>query len=731
MPADLRRLLPFRRRLRTPTVLQMEAVECGAACLAMVLAHFGRWVPLEELRVACGVSRDGSNALNVVKAARSYGLEAHGMKVDMQGLGALALPVIVFWEFNHFVVLDGVAGDKVHLNDPALGRRTISRQAFSESFTGVAIALKPGPDFRPGGRRPQLIGALRRRLDGSRDAFAYIVLATLLLVLPGIAIPALTKTYIDQFLVDGQTSWVRPLLMLYIAAGAVSLALTWLQQRYLLRLQVKLAVIMTGRMLWHMLFLPVDYFTQRFAGDLSSRLQANIRVARTLSSDLAINLVGILTLVLYAAIMLAYSLPLAGIVVGFAAVNLVLMRIVWVRLDNSTQLLAQSSARQASVAMSGLAAIETIKATGSEGDLYARWAGFQARFVSLSQEIGFESRLLGVMPGFLTAIGNLTVLTYGAVQVMEGRLSVGDLIAFQALAASFNGPVGNLVGLGSVLQTAKADLQRIDDVMNYPARLQPGERPRGETPADLRLAEVRLAGLVELRNVTFGYSRLAPPLIQDLSLTVQPGSRVALVGLSGSGKSTVVKLVAGLYQPWSGEIRVDGRPVQDIDRRVLTGSIAVVDQEITLFADTIRENIALWDPTIDDVAIEQALTDACLRDLVRQREAGIRSEVTEGGRNLSGGERQRLEIARALVRAPSVLLMDEATAALDPITEKAIDTNIRRRGCACLIVAHRLSTIRDCDEIIVLDRGRVVQRGTHDSLKAEAEGAYARLIAAQ
>lgn len=713
-------IFPFKPRLRTPTVLQMEAVECGAACLAMVLAYFGKWVPLEELRIRCGVSRDGSNALNVLKAARGYGLEAQGMKVDMEGLATLPMPLILFWEFNHFVVLEGIDGRGARINDPALGRRTVTLEEFSGSFTGVALRLSPGPDFAPGGRRPALLAALRRRLKGSHGAFAYITAATLLLVLPGIVIPAISKVYIDKFLVDGQEAWVRPLIAGFAAAALVSLILTFLQQHFLLRLQVRLAVAMTGRMLWHLLHLPVDYFAQRFAGDLSSRLQSNGRVARTLSADLAINLVGIVTLVLYGAIMLAYSLPLAAVVIVAAGVNLGLMRLVWLRLDNATQLLAQSAARQNSVAMSGLAAIETIKAEGAEDDLFSRWAAHQGRFVSLSQEIGRDTRLLGVVPGFLTALANVAVLGFGTTQVMEGRLSIGDLVAFQALAASFSGPIAGLVGLGSTLQTARADIQRIDDVMNYPA---PAPQ-RTEAPGR------RLSGRLELRDVTFGYSRLAPPLIEGLSLTLEPGARVAVIGASGSGKSTLVKLAAGLYRPWAGEILLDGYPLHTIDRGTLTQSVAAVDQDITLFADTLRNNITLWDPVIEDKAVEAALDDACLREFVHQREAGIRSQVAEAGRNLSGGERQRLEIARALVRGPSLLLLDEATAALDPVTEQMIDTAIRRRGCACLIVAHRLSTIRDCDEIIVLDRGRIAERGTHDSLR-DAGGLYARLIATE
>lgn len=715
------------RRVTTPTVLQMEAVECGAACLAMVLAHFGRWVPLEELRVACGVSRDGSNALNIVRAAREHGLEAHGMKLDAEAADDLPLPAILFWEFNHFVVLEGRRGNLLCLNDPALGRRTVSREAFSAGFTGVAIGLSPGPAFRPQGRRPSLLAALARRLAGSRAAFGYIALATLLLVLPGIAIPAISQIYIDAFLVQDQQSWVRPLLVAFAAAGLASLALTALQQRVLVRLQTRLAVVMTGRMLWHLLFLPVGYFTQRYAGDLAMRLQSNARLARTLAADLAVNLVGLVTLAIYGGAMAAYSPSLAAVAVGLSLISLVLMRFVWVRLENATQLLTQTAARQNAVAMSGLAAIETIKAEGAEGDLFSRWAGHQARFVTLSQQVGRDTRLLGAMPGFLATLSGVAVLGLGALQVMEGQISVGDLVAFQALAACFSAPLGRLVSLGATLQTARADLVRIDDVMRTPAALPD---TAAAPPPSAALPRSRLSGRVEIAGLTFGYSRLAAPLITDFSLRLEPGARVAVVGASGSGKSTLIRLVAGLYRPWAGEIRLDGLPPEAIDRAVLTHSVAVVDQEIALFADSVRNNVTLWDPSLDDRAVEAALSDAGLLPAVLQREGGLDAPVSEGGRNLSGGERQRLEIARALVRDPSLLLLDEATSALDPVTEVAIDRAIRRRGCACLIVAHRLSTIRDCDEIVVLERGRVVQRGTHDSLKS-VEGPYARLIATE
>ena len=718
-----------RRRVRTPLLLQLTQTECGAACLGIVLAHFGRWVSIEELRETCFVGRDGCNAADVYRAARRYGLEPKGWRRQPKDLLRLPLPMILYWEFRHFVVLEGFRKGRFLINDPANGHRTVSEEEFDRAFTGLTLTFRPGPDFRPGGIRPGILQRILPWLRGVRKPLAFATCCGLLLALPSLALPFLVGLFVDAVLSGRQPSWGGTLIGVLLAAAGLIYLLTWLRERCLRRLSVRLSVEHAERFMTRLLRLPMRFFSHRFAGDLTSRIQLLDSVAAVATRHFAGIFIELVTSVAFLGLMLAYDPLLCGLVVALGALGAAAMRVLArARVDENRRLRREQGMLHG-IGAAGLGRIDVLQATAAEDDFFTRWTGHQARELLARQRFAELGCANAALPVLVLITGNAAVLGLGGWRVISGDMTVGMLTGFYMAAAQFLQPIGRFIQLADVFQMLEADLHRLDDVFDAPED-RAFDRVADAAPGQLSAlaGRLRLKGRIELRNVTFGYQENRAPLIEDFSLTVEPGQRVAIVGPSGSGKSTLSALVAGIHRPWSGEILIDGRPRDAIPRDLLTSSVSLVDQHVFLFADTVRDNLTMWIPEVPDEILVAAAQDASIHDEIISRPLGYDAPVEEGGRNFSGGQRQRLEIARALVNDPSVLVLDEATSALDALTEVRIDDALRRRGCACLIVAHRLSTIRDCDLIVVLDRGREVQRGSHEELLRDAGGLYRQLV---
>lgn len=714
----------FKKLHAVPTVLQMEAVECGAASLTMILGSYDCFVPLAEIREACGVSRDGSKASNILKVARSYGFEAKGFRMSLEDLYDMEGPMIIHWNFYHFLVLEGFSKKGAHLNDPGMGKRIVPFDEFETSYTGIVLTFTPTKDFKPQGKRVSVLSSLKEKLKNTKVALAYLFLLGLLLVIPGLVIPTYSRVFVDDILVGGKHEWLSILLVAMLVTAIFRGIITWVKSMFLVKFEMKMAIEFSANFFWHVLRVPANFFVQRDAGDISYRMQSNQKIAHLLASKIAPTLLNVLLVIFYFALLLSYDIALALIVLLGSILNILYLRYYSTKRKDMSNRFLRDYGKLNAVSMNGVKMIESIKATGSENDFFKRWAGYHAKASEGQQAISLSTQVLSIFPTLLKQLTQVIVLTVGALEVLKGRMTVGTLVAFQSLMMSFNEPMIDIVNVVLRFQQLSGDLTRVDDVLTYPLDI---EVSLNEDHNDER--NKALEGNLSLEHVTFGYSKLEDALINDFNLTLEAGHRVALVGGSGSGKSTIGKLLAGIYQPWSGQINFDQRSRLAINKVAISEGFTVVDQEVSLFSGSIRDNISLWDENISEEAIIAAAKDACIHDVITSKVGAYDYHLEEKGANLSGGQRQRIEIARALAREPKVLVLDEATSALDPYTEKVVMENIRKRNCSCVIIAHRLSTIRDANEIIVLDRGKILQRGTHQSLM-DAGGYYKELLEA-
>ena len=711
---------------KVPVIMQMEALECGAACLAMVLAYYEKWIPLEQVRLDCGVSRDGSNSGNILTAGEHYGLEAHGYRVELDELKEKGVyPCIIHWNFNHFVVLDGFKGNKAVLNDPARGVVQVSMEEFDRAFTGIVLTLEPGEGFVPSGKRKSMLDFARKRLKGAAPAVAFIVMTSVITYLFGIINPVMSRIFFDRLLTGLAPDWLYPFLILMTVLGVFQLIVQWAQTVYSLKINGKMAIEGNASYMWKVLRLPMEFFSQRMTGDILQRQGTNASIAGTLVQTVAPLALNTIMMVFYLVVMLKNSVLMTMVGISSLALNLLVARYLSNKRVNLTRVQTRDAGKLASTTMAGISMTETIKSSGAEDGFFRKWSGYQAAVNTQKVKFSTLNAQVGLIPQFISTAGNYAVLFLGVTLAMDGKFTLGMIFAFQGFLSSFMGPANTLISSGQTIQEMRTQMERVEDVMEYP------DDPMTGYGADCQEEnDEKLKGEVELRHVTFGYSRLDRPIIRDFCMHMKPGSRVAIVGASGCGKSTVSKLITGLYQPWEGEILFDGKPVSQIPRPVFTGSVAMVDQDITLFEDTIANNIRMWDKSIEDFEIVLAARDAQIHQDILQRPGGYQGRLTENGKDLSGGQRQRLEIARVLAQDPSVIILDEATSALDAKTEYELVKAIKDRGISCIVVAHRLSTIRDCDEIIVLHKGRIVERGTHQELYKKG-GAYTELVTSE
>lgn len=705
----------------TPIIMQLEALECGAASLAMVMAYYGKWVALEQVRVDCGVSRNGSNAKNILRAAQKYGFKTKGYAFNTKKLREKGkFPAIIHWGGGHFVVLNGFRGNKAIINDPAKGLLKVDLKTFDKFFTGIYLEIIPDEGFTPGGKRKSVLVFAKKRLRGAASLIVFFSITTIVFYLFTIINPVMNQVFVDYLLSGNNPDWLLPFIIIFAGIGILQIIVTAAQALYQYKIRGKLDLIGSTTYMWRILRLPIEFFSQRMVGDLQSRQSENASIAETLVNVFAPLLFNTIMIVIYLVFMISKSWILTLVGVVTIVLNAFISRYISKVRVNISRVQSRDNAKLTSMTSKGIEMIETIKSNGAEKSYFDSWSEAQESVVKGRIKMTKTNQFLGLLPGFISMLANYSVLILGVYYTIKGEFTIGSILAFQGLLGAFMTPAMTMISSGQALQEMRTSMERVDDVLEYPLDQN--------VTRVVEMDEIsKIKGNLILKDLTFGYSRLDKPVLENFSLEIKQGQKVAIVGTTGSGKSTLSKLISGLYSPWSGEIIFNGKKMEEIDHEIFTSSIAVVDQDITLYEDTIMNNLKMWDESIEDYEVIMACNDAQIHKTIISREGGYNAPVLEGGKNFSGGEKQRLEIARSLASDPSIIILDEATSALDAKTEYDVVKSIKNRGITTIVIAHRLSTIRDADLIVVLKKGHIVEQGNHEELM-KLKGFYYDLV---
>lgn len=716
-----------RKRAKTPSLFQMEMVECGAVALGIILAYYRRFITLEQLRIDCGVSRDGCKALNIIRAARKHGLKADGYRTDIDGFDDLNLPFIAFWHFNHFIVVEGVKGDFIYINDPAVGHRVIRKEDFKKEYSGIALNFKPTKSFKKEGKPPEIFSQLLKRLSGQAIPLCFLFFIGLTITLLNLATPIFAKIFIDDYIVSQNESIIKTIIIGVVITSILSFILIFTQNHYLMKFQNKLTILFSERFLWHTMRLPLRFFSQRYAGDITYRMESIRGTSGFISNIFIVGILDSILIFVYLALMFYFDITISVIILVIAVLNMLIFKRISKIKKEKSLLLSVDTGNYYSQCYSNFRIIESVKASGAEQEAFGKIVGSQVKVSNAIHTLTQKTIFINMFPNALDFFASIVVLIIGALKVMNGEMSIGTLVALQNISINFMNPLNNLINIAGQIQTMTGNIAKLDDVLQHPVEPQVNLEHFSHTENLLQESKPKLSGHIEIENLTFGFNVLEKPIISDLSLVIHPGEHVAIVGSSGSGKSTLAKLIANLYQPWSGKILMDGRDINQINKMIMANSIAMVEQDNILFNCSLKDNITMWDSTALFKNIISAAKDACIHEEISLKPQGYDTIIGDNGENFSGGERQRIDIARALNLNPNILILDEATSELDPIIENEIYDNIRRKGCTTIIVAHRLNTVSNADKIIVLEKGIIVQSGSHQELMA-IEGQYKNLM---